>query len=383
MKLFSTIRIIMSFFLVGLFLLTGCNNDSKFTVEGNIVNAPGKTVYLQMNDVDKNTVLDSCKLDDKGRFSFSQVRPEYPQFYALKLNNQYIFFSIDSTETVNIQADAENFARKYDVSGSENSQKIKELGLLQYDAQNKVNDILKSKEAKDSIDKQIRAVLDYYKKEAIAYILSGHNSIKSPAAYFALFQRINNYLIFDPYDAKDNKIFAAVATAYDITYPNSARSKHLKNLTLQAMNTIRPRVVEKEITAEYSGSIEISLPNEKGEMIKLSSMRGKVVLLDFTIYEADFSPAHNMELREIYNKYKDNGFEIYQVSLDPNENFWKVSASNLPWICVRDKDLQYSEYISLYNITELPTFYLIDRKGELIKRNSQIKSTEEEIKKLL
>jgi len=90
-----------------------------------------------------------------------------------------------------------------------------------------------------------------------------------------------------------------------------------------------------------------------------------------------------MDLREIYNKYAEKGFEIYQVSLDINENLWKVSAANLPWICVRDRAAQYSEIARTYNVTELPTFFLINREGELIKRDSQMKNPEEEIKKLL
>jgi glutathione peroxidase-family protein len=367
----------------GTLFFTGCKMQPKFTVEGNITNASGKTVYLEMRDIDKNTILDSCKLNEKGTFSFKQLRPEYPQFYALKLNNQSIFFSVDSTETLTIKADANDFTTKYEIEGSDNAKKIKELCLLQYNAQLNVNKILKSGIPKDSVQKKVTSILDDYKKAAIAYILSGQNSIKSPAAYFALFQRINNYLIFDPYDPKDNKIFAAVATAYDIAYPDSPRSKHLKNLTLQAMADIKPRTVQKEITAGYSNNIEISLPNVKEEIVTLSSTAGKVVLLDFTMYETEFSPEHNMALREIYNKYVDKGFQVYQVSLDANENFWKVSASNLPWICVRDKNSRYSDYALMYNVSELPTYFLIDRKGELIKRNSQIKNLEEEIKKLL
>ena len=382
MRFFCNIRLISA--ITGFFLFFGCNTQPKFTVEGNISNAEGKTIYLEIRDINKNTILDSCKLTGKGNFSFRHNRPEYPQFYALMLGKQRIFFSVDSIETIKIKADTLNFSTKYDIEGSDNVKKIKEIGLLQYDTRQKVNEVLKSGMPTDSIEKKVKLLLDNYKKEAIDYILSGQNSARSTAAYFALFQKINNYLIFDPYDKKDNKIFAAVATAYDIAYPGSPRSEHLKSLTLQAMKTINPKnIVEREIAVEYSNNIEISLPDVKGETIKLSSTLGKVVLLDFTIYEADFSPGHNMDLREIYNKYAGSGFEIYQVSLDTNENFWKVAAANLPWICVRDKSAQYSEIVRLYNVTELPTYFLVNRNGELVKRDTQIENREEEIRKLL
>ena len=381
MKFFFKTSLIAVF--AGIFLFTGCNTQPKFIVEGGISNAAGKTIYLELRDIDKTTILDSCKLTEKGNFSFKQNRPEYPQFYAVALGKQRIFFAVDSTETIKIKADTLNFATKYDIDGSDNVKKIKELCLLQYNTQKEVNRALKSGLSTDSIEKTVSLLLEGYKKEVIGYILSGPHSTRSTAAYFALFQKINNYLIFDPYNKNDNKIFAAVATAYDLAYPDSPRSKHLKNFTLQALKSINPNVVEMEITPEYLNNIEISLPDIMGETIKLSSTLGKVVLLDFTVYEADFSPGYNMNLREIYNKYADKGFEIYQVSLDINENLWKVSAANLPWICVRDKDAQYSEIAGKYNVSELPTFFLINREGELVKRNSQIKNSEEEIKKLL
>ncbi len=377
MKSFFTTLIITAI------LLTGCKTEPKFTVEGNITHASGKILYLEMRDIDKNILLDSCKLDEKGKFKFKQTAPEYPQFYALKLNNQSIFFSIDSTEVLTINSDSANYALGYEVKGSENAEKIKELCLLQHNTQQKVNEALKSKEPKDSIKQQISTLLSVYKDSAIKYILAGQNSVKSSVAYFALFQRINDYLIFDPYDKKDNKIFSAVATGYDIAYPKSPRSIHLKNLTLQAISAIRPVREKKEIAAEYSKNIEIALPNEKEEIVTLSSTEGKVVILDFTAYRTEFSPAHNLDLREVYNKYASKGLEIYQISLDTDENFWKVSASNLPWICVWDKDALRSQVASKYNVTELPTYYLLDKNGELVKRNSQVKNLDEEINRLL
>ncbi|MBQ9286963.1 MAG: thioredoxin family protein, partial [Bacteroidaceae bacterium] len=85
----------------------------------------------------------------------------------------------------------------------------------------------------------------------------------------------------------------------------------------------------------------------------------------------------------IYDKYKDPGFEIYQISLDTDEHFWKTNADNLPWICVRDANGVYSTNVSLYGVTAVPTFFLIDRENTLSKRNDDIKDVETEIQKLL
>ncbi|MCD7971415.1 MAG: AhpC/TSA family protein [Candidatus Azobacteroides sp.] len=360
-----------------------CHSDPTFNVEGVIKDADGKTLYLEVRNIYKNEIIDSCKLDDKGQYRFQEISPEYPEFYALKLDNQYIFFSIDSTETVTINSQAKDFSTDYQVDGSLNAQRIKELGLLQHVSQLKVNEILKQQLPADSAIKLIEPILAEYKEEAIKYILSGdYAGTQSPVAYFAIFQRINDYLIFDVYN--DVKLFGAVATGYEQAYPESPRTKHLRSLVLQTRNAIRQENRAKELEVNYANNIEIELPDIMSETIKLSSTLGKVVVLDFTIYQSPFSPARNLDLREMYNKYHDRGFEIYQVSLDTDENFWKVSASNLPWLCVRDASGIYSSAALLYNVEELPTYYLLSREGELIKKGNDInEELEHEILRLL
>ena len=129
--------------------------------------------------------------------------------------------------------------------------------------------------------------------------------------------------------------------------------------------------------------IDIELKDMKGNVRKLTDLKGKVVMLDFTVYQNAVSPARNLALRELYDKYSKEGFEIYQISLDANEHFWKTSADNLPWICVRDVNGIYSNYLSIYNVTNLPAFFLINRNNELKVRGEVVKDLEGEIKKLL
>ena len=107
------------------------------------------------------------------------------------------------------------------------------------------------------------------------------------------------------------------------------------------------------------------------------------MLLDFTIYNHTASAQRNMLFRDLYDKYKDQGFEIYQISLDTDEHFWKTNADNLPWVCVRDANGIYSTNVAVYGVSTIPTFFLIDRNNELKMRNDNIKDVEEEIRKLL
>jgi peroxiredoxin len=122
---------------------------------------------------------------------------------------------------------------------------------------------------------------------------------------------------------------------------------------------------------------------EEEKFLSKHNVAGKVVLIDFTIYNNTMSATHNLALRELYNKYHEKGLEIYQISLDADEHFWKTSADNLPWICVRDEKASYSNYIQLYNVTQLPTIFLVDRSNSLNARGENIEDLEAAIQKLL
>ena len=106
-------------------------------------------------------------------------------------------------------------------------------------------------------------------------------------------------------------------------------------------------------------------------------------MLDFTAYSNAKISARNLGLRDIYSKYKSQGFEIYQISYDYDEHFWKTSADNLPWICVRDGNGPASYNISLYRIESIPTFFLINRDNEIVRRDIQVENLESSIEKLL
>ena len=90
-----------------------------------------------------------------------------------------------------------------------------------------------------------------------------------------------------------------------------------------------------------------------------------------------------MMLRELYNKYHARGLEIYQVSVDPNEHFWKTQTAALPWISVHDEDGVDSQYLTRYNVQQVPTFFLIDKSNSLYKRDSQIKNLDEKLRTAL
>ena len=364
-------------------------NEGKFTVEGQIENAKDSVLYFENVGLEGINVLDSIKLDNNGNFSFSEAAPGAPEFYRLRIADQIINVSIDSTETVQFKGQYPGMASNYTVSGSDNCEKIKELTLKQMDLQSRAiaiqrNTTIGIDEANDSIRKLINA----YKEEV------KHNYIyKEPMkafSYFALFQAIGNYLIFNPRtDKEDIKAFAAVATSWDTYYPHAERGQNLHNIAIEGMKN--QRIVDAQ-NAQFqveankvneAGVLDIALPDNHGQERHLTDLKGQVVLLDFHIFAMNDSPARIIMLRELYNKYHQQGLEIYQVSLDPDEHFWKQQTAALPWISVRDADGVNSQRLMLYNIQAVPDFFIIDRGNNLVKRAIQIKDLEAEIKQLL
>ena len=210
----------------------------------------------------------------------------------------------------------------------------------------------------------------------------------SSVAYYALFQRINGLLFFDLYDKMDSKAFGAVATSFDAFYPESEKSKQLYNLAMQSLKVIRgqraPQDLSKEIETNEVTFFDIELPDVKGEMQKLSSLvNNNVVVIHFTAYQTEWSPTINMLLGELYVNYHDKGLDIYQVSLDTDLHAWKNGAVNLPWTCVRDPQSVYSENAGKYNVKQLPAIFILDRKGNLVKRITDAKELEASIKSVL
>ena len=330
------------YFLLALLLmvLSACDNEPKFKVSGEISGADNKTLYFEASGLDGIVALDSAKLGSNGVFSFSGKRPESPEFYRLRLDNKVINFSVDSIETLTVKAGANDFATGYSIEGSENNTKIKELVLLLADLQKRVDQLAHNRNIPAGVaqDSLVSMVNNYKNKVKREYIFAAPNMTY---AYFALFQALNGYMLFDPLTNKDDvKCFAAVATSLNNTYPHADRSRNLYNMVIKGMkNTRTPRQTELDIPQDKikeATIIDIELKDIKGNVRRLTDLKGKVILIDFTVYNNAMSAAHNLALRELYNKYASQGLEIYQISLDADEHFWKTSSDNLPWICVRD-----------------------------------------------
>lgn len=366
--------------------------QKKFHVDGTIANAKDSILYFENMGLNGPVVLDSVRLGEDGAFAFSEKATEAPEFYRLRIAGQIINVSIDSTETVNVKAHYPDMASRYEVTGSDNCSRIKELTLMQMALQRQIQDIaqnlnLNSQTINDSLQKVLEA---YKNKVKLNYI---YKEPMKASSYFALFQTINagdaSLLIFNPRaSAEDVKVYAAVATSWDTYYPKAVRGANLHNIAIEGMKDVRiiqnnQRRVLDASKLKASGIIDVALPDHHGVIRKLTDLKGKVVMLDFHVFASQQSTGRIMALRELYNKYHDRGFEIYQVSLDPDEHFWKTKTAALPWISVHaDADAQNDVLVN-YNVRSIPTYFIIDRNNTLQKRDVQIKDLDAEIRSLL
>ncbi len=369
-------------------VLTSCDNK-KFHINGAVTEAKDSVLYLENMSLDGPVVVDSVKLDDKGAFSFSGKAPEAPEFYRLRIAGQIINLSVDSTETVDIKASYPSMATGYTVEGSAECATIRELALKQIDLQNRViavqnNPNLGYNLTRDSIDRLVEAYKEDIKRNYI------YKAPMRASSYFALFQTLGNMLIFNPREnADDVKVFAAVATSWDTYHPDAVRGKNLHNIAIEGMKNVR--IIRNKMAAQnidaskvnVSNIIDISLLDNQGNRRSLTDLKGKVVMLDFHVFGSKESTKRIMQMRELYNKYHDRGFEIYQVALNPDEHFWKTQTAALPWISVRDPEGLQSQNLAAYNVSSIPTFFLIDRNNEVKKRDAQISDIDAEINALL
>lgn len=390
MKILKT-HLPLALMALAMLLATSCGKQ-KFHISGNITEAKDSMLYLEHISLNGPVAIDSIKLGEDGAFDFAEDGVEAPEFYRLRIASQSINLSIDSTETINVKAAYPNMVMRYEVKGSENCDKIKELSMMQIDLQIHINQIAANPNINvDSANVAINNVLRAYKNQVKTQYI-----FKEPMkayAYYALFQTVQignvNRLVFNPRNNKEDvQVFAAVATSWDTYHPGSERGENLHNIAIEGMKDVRiierrnAQMIDADKVRE-SNLIDIALQDGKGQTRRLTDLKGKVVLLDFHLFASEKSTERIMALRDLYNKYHAQGFEIYQVSVDPDEHFWKVSTAALPWISVREENGVQGNSLTLYNVQRIPTYFLINRNNELQKRDEQIQDLDAEIKSML
>jgi thiol-disulfide isomerase/thioredoxin len=376
-----------------IFTLSGCYSDN-YRIKGTITNGDNRTLILEKMQLDRDLAIDSVHLDEDGSFSFHGEKLNIPTFFKLKLSeNNYITLLLDSTEHVTVTADAKNLENSYRLEGSIESKKVQILNERLKTLRSTVDSLLDvydslpaegDTQRKNEIGQQLLIALDEHKSFVGSFVMDNPRSF---ASYYALFQRLSdNTMVLNVMDKKEQVYFATIATSLNLMYPESPRVKQLYNYVLSAKAQERRQRITQELQENAEETIpEIKEKNIHGEEVALSSLKGKVVLLSFWASWDEASRRANDHMKKVYQQYKDQGFEIYQVSLDRSKILWEnaVVKDELPWINV--SDLRYTDSFParIYNVNQLPANYLISRDGDIIGKNLFGHLLEEKVKEAL
>ena len=376
------------FILFALVLLCACKQEKKFCIEGDISGADSLMLYLEHLTLGEGAVaIDSVRLKGDGAFRFEKTAATSPEFYRLRIGGGGINLVVDSTETVRIKADMKDLSFGYEVEGSGTCDTIRLLCLKLADLERKARRIAADRnftiQERDSL---IDGLVEQYKTDVKRDIM--HNHFDKSYSYYACFQTLGTSLVFDPMHNKSDLTWMhAIANAWNEKYPSSPRTQNLCNIVQECRRSqAKPQQIVLDIDGEKVrelGIIDMTFPDINGQERTLSDLRGHVVLLDFTAFTMDGSTERTLLLREIYDKYHDRGFEIYQVSLDPSQHLWKQRSEALPWVSVYCEEGLESDMLTLYNVTHLPSYFLIDRNCDLQARWEDIPDLEKAIEALL
>ncbi|RLD30778.1 MAG: hypothetical protein DRI73_09920, partial [Bacteroidetes bacterium] len=210
----------------------------------------------------------------------------------------------------------------------------------------------------------VKEMRDY----TISFIEENPSSL---ASLMALYQQLApRQYILSP--EKDLEYYQLVDSTLYSLYPESDPVKTLHSHVADLNE--RGKIAESMNNMIGVGSLppEIALPSPKGDTIKLSSTRGKVVLLDFWASWCSPCRMENPNLVSNYKKYHSQGFEIYQVSLDKTKENWMAGIKDdhlQDWLHVSDLKFWQSSVVPMYKIQGIPASFLLDREGKVIATN--------------
>lgn len=345
-------------------------NDDSVKISGTVRNPQDGLILLQELQDNVMTTIDTLHLNNKNAFE-TTVNNAGPGFYRLNLyDKQFVNFILDD-ENVEITADGASQEGIAEVKGSTDTDHFNAINDIMKDFQKDVQELetafqqatLEKDQAKiDSLRAKYVGMEEERSEAVKEEINKMENSI---AALYAA-----NFL--DP--EKNFPFFDSLAKKFGQELPNSAYTKQF----VEMVNNMRTLAIG-------SMAPEIALPNPEGDTVKLSSLRGNYVLIDFWAAWCRPCRMENPNVVRMYHKYNDKGFEVFGVSLDKNREDWLAAIENDGLVWTQVSDLQYfnSAAASLYNIQAIPATFLIDPDGKIIAKNLRGAALEEKLAELL
>jgi peroxiredoxin len=389
-KTFSGSVLIISFILIS---TIGCkenneqNKSDRVTLTGRINGTPSFTFYLEELTPTEIIAVDTISTDQNGFFEYS-FSIDHAGFYRIKASdNDFISIAAEPGEKIHVIANADDLKGSYTVSGSNGSQLVWQLndmilkGLREADSLRAVYREHRDTPSFPTIRQQLKARYDEVLEEQKNFLLvTIDNNPESLASILALYQFFEDKLVLSETEHFD--YFERLSKSLCTAYPHN---KHVINLKKRVNDIKREHeqiLLNEGKLAPGSPAPEISLPNPDGEQISLSSLKGKLVLIDFWAAWCPPCREANPTLQRLYQQYAPVGFEIYGISLDRTRDQWveAIQTDQVNWIQVSDLRFMNSPAVNLYNVVDIPHYVLVDRQGNIVTRGFTIHELEKLIK---
>ncbi len=353
---------------VSALFITSCDKQSGWSISGEIAGADDRTLVIEGFNNGMWYVVDSVKTTN-GEFKYNASAPaDYPEVMRLGMDGQYIYFPVDSVDHVSLMADAADFTNSYRLDGTLQARNIRSIDSL-------LNASVSSRGV-------LTTIADTDLKHQLFNKAFDDPSVMS--VYYLINKTLGDQPLYDITNPADVRLYGAVAQRFANERPNDPRSKYLAD-TYKRARMANGEVKPREFVANEISIIDIERADVRGQKHSLAEMasKGDVVILSFTAYNMESSPAYNVVLNSIYEKYRNQGLQIYQIAFDGDETSWKQTARNLPWTAVWNSTTDSNAPLVEYNVGALPMTFIIDRQGSIAARVADPTQLEAEVKKYL
>jgi peroxiredoxin len=384
------------FFLLTLFLVAGCKDnrneraDGDLFINGKIDGEAPITLYFEELTPADIIPIDTLVTDKDGFFNYT-IFIEHAGFYRIRTtDNEFITLAVDPLEKIYLTANARNFRESYQVSGSDGSVLLWKLnnsynkGMAMADSlrtiyrEHRFNPQFYS--IKQDLKNHYTEIVDQQKQFVIDLIDQNPQSL---ASILALYQFFDDKPLLNEND--HFQYFEKLSKTLCATYSSNKHVINLKKRVSDIKRQEQQRQNNEQTLEPGSVAPNISLPDPEGTTIDLSSLEGNIVLIDFWAAWCPPCRESNVVLADLYQKYKNDGFEIYGISLDRNKEQWikAIQKDQISWKQVSDLRFMNSPVVSQYMVTEVPHYVLVDRERKIISRNFGIHELESLLKENL
>jgi peroxiredoxin len=362
--------------ILPLVILFACGRN-HIKINGVIKDTEKEMIYLDKMGVGEIVSVDSSGINKHGKFNLKTKAPGL-NFYRLRLSdNNFVTLLTGPGEKIRVTSSKEYLPENYEITGSENSQKVKLLDNHLLETQKKLDSLttifneLNDKPEFDTISKELdeayQKIVNEQRNFNIRFVLENLNSLASIKALYQKFDE-NTYVLFKNRDLQYLKI---VSDSLQKAYPESKHTKALVVDLEKGLSRYNQLRFNQIIENMPKTALDVQLPNINGDTISLLSNQGKYVLLSFWSTASEACVKENQVFKSLHKKYNHKGFEIYQVCIDNDIAKWKkaVKFDELPWISVIDTDTESSGVIRMFNVRSVPVNYMFDREGNIIGKD--------------